>query len=102
MLAYILESGGSNWCHHKKAILKLFYIKKSPANTGNCLPELISSNQTAYVKNRCIKESGRLTSEVIKMCDILDIPGYLITVDTEMFDSLKHWRRLILYIMIFY
>ena len=47
------------------------------------LPELISSNQTAYVKNRCISESGRLISDVIEMCDILDIPGYLVTMDIE-------------------
>ena len=57
----------------------------------NVLPELISSNQTAYVKNRCISESGRLISDVIEMCDILDIPGYLVTMDIEKaFDSLDH------------
>ena len=55
------------------------------------LPELISSNQTAYVKNRCISESGRLISDVIEMCDILDIPGYFVTKDIEKaFDSLNH------------
>ena len=31
------------------------------------LPELISSNQTAYAKNRYISESGRLISDVIEM-----------------------------------
>ena len=57
----------------------------------NVLPELISSNQTAYVKNRCISESGRLISDVIEMCDILDISGYLVTMDIEKaFDSLDH------------
>ena len=55
------------------------------------LPELISSNQTAYVKNRCISESGGLISDVIEMCNILDIPGYFITMDTEKaVDSLDH------------
>ena len=55
------------------------------------LPELISSNQTAYAKNRCISESGKLISDVIEMCDILDIPGYLVTMDIEKaFDSLDH------------
>ena len=49
----------------------------------NVLPELISSNQTAYVTNRYISESGRLISDVIEMCDILDIPGYLVTMDIE-------------------
>ena len=57
----------------------------------SALPELISSNQTAYVKNRCISESGRLVSDVIEMCDILDISGYLVTMDIEKaFDSLDH------------
>ena len=57
----------------------------------NALPELISSNQTAYVKNRCISESGRLISDVIEMCDILDIPGYLVAKYIEKaFDSLDH------------
>ena len=54
----------------------------------NVLLGLISSNQTAYVKHRRISESGRLISDVIEMCDILDIPGYLITMDIEKaFDS---------------
>ena len=54
-------------------------------------PELIASNQTASVKNRCISESGRLISDVIEMSDILDIPGYLVTMDIEKaFDSLDH------------
>ena len=47
------------------------------------LPKLISSNQRTYVKNRCISESGRLISDVIEMRDILDIPGYLVTMDIE-------------------
>ena len=55
------------------------------------LAELISSNQTAYVKNWYISESGRLISDVIEMCDILDIPGYLDAMDIEKaFDSLNH------------
>ena len=35
------------------------------------------------IKNRCISESGRLISNVVEMCDILDIPGYLVTLDIE-------------------
>ena len=47
--------------------------------------------QTTYVKNQCISESRRLTSDIIEMCDILDIPGYLVTMDIERaFDSLDH------------
>ena len=55
------------------------------------LPELISSNQTTYVKNRCVSESGRLISDVTEMYDILDIHCYLVTMDIEKaFDSLDH------------
>ena len=49
----------------------------------SALPELISSNQTAYVKNWCISESGRLTSNIVEMCDILAILAYLVSMDTE-------------------
>ena len=60
-------------------------------NIKHVLPELISSNQTAYIKSRCISESGRLISGVVEMYDILDIPGYLLTMDSEKdFDSLDH------------
>ena len=35
--------------------------------------------------------SGRLTADVTEMCDILDISGYLVTMDIEKaFDSLYH------------
>ena len=55
------------------------------------LPELISSNQTAYVKNRCISESGRLISDVIEGCDMLDISHNLVAMDIEkVFNSLDH------------
>ena len=36
-------------------------------------------------------ESGRLISNVTEICDILDIPGYLVTMGIEeAFDSLDH------------
>ena len=55
------------------------------------LPELICSNQTAYVTNWCISENGRLICDVTEMCDILDIAGYLVTVDiVKVSDSLDH------------
>ena len=93
---------------HRQAIVKLIVkkdrdkrfvknrwpisLQKSLAEKlEHVLPELISSNQTAYVKNRYISKSGRLISDVIEMCEILDIPGYLVAMDIEKaFDSLNH------------
>ena len=55
------------------------------------LPTLISSQQTAYVKNRFIGESGRLISDIIQIKDWFNIEGFLVTMDTEKaFDSLDH------------
>ena len=54
-------------------------------------PCLISSDQTAYVKGRFISEGGRLKSDVLEMCDKLQIKGFLMTVDIEKaFDSINH------------
>ena len=58
-------------------------------NAKNILTELISSNETAYVKNRCMSEIGNLIFDVIEICDILDIPCYLVRMDIQKaFDSL--------------
>ena len=55
------------------------------------LPSLISPHQTAYVKNRCVNESGKLISDIIEVSDQLNIPEYLVTMDIEKaFDSLDH------------
>lgn len=55
------------------------------------LTELISSNQTSYIKNRCISENDRLISDVTELFDILDITRYLVTMDIEKtFDSLDN------------
>ena len=40
------------------------------------LPDLISSQQTTYVKNRHIGESGRLISDIIKITKIRNIEGF--------------------------
>ena len=55
------------------------------------LPVLIDKRQTAYVKDRFIGESGRLIDDVINVCDIKKIEGYLLTIDFEKaFDALNH------------
>ena len=55
------------------------------------LPDLISCQQTAYVKNRFIGEGGRLISDILEISNVLNLRGYIVTVDTEKaFDSLSH------------
>ena len=47
------------------------------------LPMLISSQHTAYVKNRFIGESGRLMSDIIEISGCFNITGFLVTMDIE-------------------
>ena len=55
------------------------------------LLDLISSRQTAYAKNRHIRESGRLISDITEITEIRNIKGFLVTMDIEKaFDSLDH------------
>ena len=53
------------------------------------LPTLISSQQTAYVKNRFIGESDRLISDIIEISSWFNITGFLVTMDiAKTFNSL--------------
>ena len=55
------------------------------------LPCLISAQQTAYVQNRNIGESGRLISDIIEIANTRQMEGFLVTMDLEKaFDSLDH------------
>ena len=45
------------------------------------LPTLVSFEQTAYVKDRFIGETGSLISDIIEVSDILNLEGFLVTVD---------------------
>ena len=47
------------------------------------ISSLITSDQTAYVLGRVIVESIRLTSDLTEYSNIQNIPGYLMTMDTE-------------------
>ena len=52
------------------------------------LPTLISSQQTAYLKNRFIRESGRLISDVIEISSCFNITAFLVSMDIQKaFDS---------------
>ena len=57
-------------------------IKNSFRETKKFLPDLISSQQTTYVKNRHIGESGRLIS-VIQIAKIKKLDGFLVAMDIE-------------------
>ena len=55
------------------------------------LPCLISAEQTAYVPNRNIGESGRLISDIIEIANIRQMEGFLVTMDiVKAFDTLDH------------
>ena len=55
------------------------------------VPDLIFTQQTAYVKNRHIGEGGRLISDIIEIARLKKLEGFLVTMDIEKaFDSLDH------------
>ena len=53
---------------------------------------MISHKQTAYVKDRFICETSRLISDATEVSGILNIDGFLVTMDIieKAFDSLNH------------
>ena len=63
----------------------------------NLLPNLISTNQNGYVTNIFISEGGRLIPDILEMTDILNMEGYLLTVDIEKsFDSVDQYFLLVI------
>ena len=52
------STGNRKNLSQKQAVIKLI---------ENDLPEIISPNQNAYVKNRCVSERGRLISDLLEM-----------------------------------
>ena len=53
-------------------------------------PVLIGNEQTAYVKDKFICETGKLISDTIEVSDVFNIDGFLVTIDIEKaFDSLN-------------
>ena len=51
------------------------------ARIKNIFPFLISSSQTAYVKNKFISESERVISDILEIANTLTLEGFLVTVD---------------------
>ena len=57
----------------------------------NVLSSLIHSDQTAYVKGRCIRESVQLINDILEYTDSNDIEGLLFSADFEKaFDLIDH------------
>ena len=55
------------------------------------ISNLVSSDQTAYVLGRYIRESERLTSDLLEYTNIYNLPGYMVTIDIEKtFDSVDY------------
>ena len=57
----------------------------------NVLSSIIKSDQTAYVAERYIGESIRLTSDILEYVDKNELSGILFSADFEkVFDSIEH------------
>ena len=66
-------------------------FKVLPERLKNVLHSLMSSDQIANVKGRFISEGVRLISDVLEICDKLQIKDFLMTVDIgKAFDSINH------------
>ena len=65
--------------------------KALPTRIKNTLLFLISSIQTAYVKNRFISKSGRVISDILEISNTLALERFLVTVDIKKaFDSVNY------------
>ena len=65
--------------------------KALAARLKDILPKIISSEQSAYVKNWFIGENGRLISDIIEVPHLFNIEGYIVTMNIEKaFDSLDN------------
>ena len=81
----------ANWRPISLLNFHLKIISKSIATRlKNLLGKLIDARQT-YVNERFIGEIDRLIDDVLKVCDMQKLSGYLLTADFEKaFDSLNH------------
>ena len=67
------------------------------------MPTLISSQRTSHVKNKFIKESGRLISDIIQISDWFNNERFLVTMDNKksVILEIKNDRSKIVKILIF-
>ena len=86
------ETNWKNWSKHLKRLIQnlrpisllnvaLKITSKALANCMKmCLPFLILSNQTAYVKERLISESGRLFSDISQVTEFSKLRRLIVIV----------------------
>ena len=89
---YIDKRYIKNW--RPTSLLKVDYKIMSKAlaiRLKETLPDLISCQQNAYVKNRLIREGVRPLSDILEISNVFNLRGYIVTIDIEKgFDSLSH------------
>ena len=72
-------------------MISISLLHIDPEILKNNLPSLISPNKIAYVKNKCLSESGRQISDTDES-ECLNIEGYLVTTDIrKAFESVNHF-----------
>ena len=57
--------------------------KELASRLKKVLPNLMLPQQTAYVENRLIGESGRLITDIIEITDVLNKEVFLVTMNIE-------------------
>ena len=89
---YTDECINLNW--HSISLLNVDYkiMSKALANRlKETLPDLISSQQTAYVENRFTGGRGRVISCILEISNVFNLRGCIMTEEIEKaFDSLSH------------
>ena len=66
-------------------------LKALAARLKDILPKIISSEQSAYARNRFIGENGRLIPDITEAADLFNIEGNIVAMDIEKaFDFLGH------------
>ena len=80
-----IELHKAHWKRRQINVDSKLISKTLALRLKNALSSLILPNQTAYVRNRFISESGRLISDTMDVSEQLNIDSYLVTIDIHSF-----------------